>query len=161
MVKKILVLLAAVAAASVLLPLSPASASHSVGGFGAVCSYRNSAAYNGARVAVEARGSDGSPPNAVIGARAHVSAYPSCNHAGGIGIARMQIDRLALLSGATVLVQSGSVNNGTADVLSSTAGVRTSCTMNLRVYVHYSARYADNTLAAGDYYGPYFRKPGC
>jgi len=96
----------------------------------------------------------------LIAGRAHVAADARCNKVGGFRVLRVQIDRVALLKGSSVLKQAGPFSNGSNNVTGQTAGNGSiPCTMNLRVYVHFSERSIDGSLGEGGFYGPYFRRP--
>jgi hypothetical protein len=158
MITRGLAVLLVVCGSLLLLPAGSADAAHRVGGYDVACYSPPSSGYNGQRVAVEGVGSD-VPRNALIAARAHVSSSPSCNKTNGVRVVRVQIDRLALLNGASVLTERDALNNGTADITAQTAGVANlACSAGLRVYVSFSARFADGTVGYGSNYGPYFHR---
>lgn len=163
MKKKIVAVLGTAAAALALLPATQASAAHNIGGYARQCVAvtGGSRVYNSVEVAVDGLGSDAAPRNYYSAARARVTATRTCAKAGGVAAIRVQIDRVALISGARRVTVSGRgpINNGTGSVTADTAGVHRACGENLRASVRFSVRYQDGSRSAGGLLtGTYFRR---
>ncbi len=163
MKRKLVAIVAMAAGAFALLPAQSALAAHHVGGYAHECIGTNNKAYNRVYVAVDGVGSD-NPRNYYAAAAARVTATSTCAVANGIKVAKVQIDKVALLEliGSTVHVvreYAGPLNNGTSSVAGQTPGWHSPCSSNLQASVRFSVRYVNGALSTGGFLtGPVFRR---
>jgi hypothetical protein len=150
---KIAALVAVACGALVVMPMQSALAAHQIGGYAHKCIGSTNSHYDKVYVAVAGVGSD-NPRNYYAAASGRVTATPGCHVAGRVAVARVQIDKLALLqrvSSSTTVTRAavGPLSNGNKTVAGQTGGWHAPCGVVLQASVRFSVRYVDGALATG------------
>ena len=158
--RSLAVLATGTAAVFALLPAAGAQAAHSIGGYAVQCVNipQRPSGESGIQVAVDGLGSD-HPRNALMAARARVSANSACGATTAATVVRIQIDKVALIRYGKGVVTSAGPRVGGRTITLDTPGRAGACAQYY-VGVRFSVRFAAGDLGHGNINGPLFAGTG-